>query len=54
MTPFVIARCSPRLAQLALQGLEDPLARPIGPDSFHLAFHVVAIGYLLRYVFNWR
>ena len=55
-TPFVIALLLALPAFgfqfLALQGLEDPSYGSIVSDSFYLAFYIVAIAYLLRYVFN--
>jgi hypothetical protein len=37
---------------MTLQGLEDPAYGSMISTSFYLAFYVVAIGYLLRYVFS--
>jgi hypothetical protein len=55
-TPFVIALLLAIPAFgfqfLALQELDDPVHGTMVSASFYLAFYVVAIGYLLRYVFN--
>jgi hypothetical protein len=55
-TPFVIALLLGLPAFgfqfLAHQGLEDPAHGSLVSSSFYLAFYIVAIGYLLRYVFS--
>jgi hypothetical protein len=55
-TPFVIALLLGIPAFgfqfLALEGLDDPAHGSMVAAGFYLAFYVVAIGYLLRYVFS--